>query len=140
MYLYNAGNEYTYITGGWEGGVIRSGVVQKSPGSINLKMTDGYSGAYITTDKKINLKLYNKLVLVHSDIITNASTNVLDIKLDDTIIHRSTLTSGFSKKADEIDISDYNGEYKITVKMITGGVTGDRSTGDYNVYEVYLFQ
>lgn len=140
MYLYNAGNECTSITGGWDGNIINNGAFKKFADRINIMATGGISGASVATVKTINLKPYSKLVLIHSNVNTNLSTNNLSIQLGDTVIHTSSYTSGFSKKVDEIDVSTYNGTYQLMVKMITGGTAGDDSMLNYNIYEIYLIK
>lgn len=65
LWLYEAGNEYAMITGGWEEGYVYSprGTIIKNSDNIYMNASSG-ADVYLETIKKINLSTYKTLKIV----------------------------------------------------------------------------
>lgn len=122
-YLYNSGNEYTGITGGWKGvnpyDVYDDGTLTKNAGSINLNSPANHSLISVVTNSKIDLREYNKLK-INVTAISRGTDRFLNIYvIEDDFLTNVAQMEITSKGTKTLDISGVNGSYHVLVECYT---------------------
>ena len=118
--LYDAGNQYTSVTGGWD--VTKNNNMSCSFNSNNIAFN--YSGNYahgiIATANKISINDFNTLYATFS--VTNHGSNgnisfgISNIQAtDDTSFVAYTKDTSTGSKTISVDISAYNGDYYVVL-------------------------
>ena len=142
--LYNRGNEYTDITGGWQNGInLVYGSIDKLSDRFRLHATGTVSRKGICTVKKIDVTdiqyIYATIsTIVHEGEADSGASISLFTKqsptnsTDGRVIHCSVsqLGNGLIK----CDVSNISGEYYI---HIVANTNNDSSTCLFNCYEVW---
>ena len=134
--LYNAGNQYTDITGGWEK-VGTTGTVTFNDTNINLVATSQYANPTVSTVNAVDLSSFTTL----STVISGASATNHDTRRykgilkavtlnpagTETVAASTSLTtapSGSVFPQTDLDVSALTGEYYIRiVTQYIGGTT-----------------
>ena len=131
--LYDAGNQYKTVTGGWVGTQTVSGST-KPGGKLtvnddNLSFTNVSGGSYgIATTNAIDLTSYTTLHVLHTG---KARLQVADgFPTSRPVAEYSSNTSYKEQTEITLDISSVTGAYKIAI--------GNRSASAVNVYKVWM--
>lgn len=144
VYLYNKGDEFTDITGGWVQYKNCGGTIIKENDNIALNLV-GVAAAdrvgYVRTSNKIDLTKYKKLV-INSDWVESKSTtgHVIEFGVysappatwSDFINPVAAISSG----SNTLDVTSISGEYYILVGAYMNGQT--YYYADLSVKEVYM--
>ena len=131
--LYDAGNQYESVTGGWVGTQTISGSTT-SGGKLtvnddNLSFTNVSGGSYgIATTNAIDLTSYTTLHVLHTGKTRLLVAN--DFPTSSPVAEYSSNTSYKEQTEITLDISSVTGAYKIAI--------GNRATSAVNVYKVWL--
>jgi len=108
LLLYDVGNQYTSVTGGW---IKYEADVTVTFNSANIKFADAYgttNKAAIYTSNKIDVTNYNKLIIEGTDL------SYIKIGLTDT---NTAVSPSFvvSSTTTEVDISSIRGNYYVSI-------------------------
>ena len=131
--LYDAGNQYESVTGGWVGTQTVSGSTT-SGGKLtvnddNLSFTNVSGGSYgIATTNAIDLTSYTTLHVLHTGKARLQVAN--GFPTSSPVAEYSSNTSHKEKTEITLDISGVTGAYKIAI--------GNRAASAVNVYKVWL--
>lgn len=131
--LYDAGNQYESVTGGWVGTQTVSSST-KPGGKLtvnddNLSFTNVSGGSYgIATTNAINLTSYTTLHVLHTGKARLQVAN--GFPTDSPVAEYSSNTSYKEQTEITLDISSVTGAYNIAI--------GNRATSAVNVYKVWL--
>lgn len=139
--LYDAGNQYTDITGGW----IRhgtGGTVTFNDDNIHLATLDAYSEGQVNTINKIDLTNFSSLkVTVTASNRKNIIGNVNVFTKNEAGASVTAATASLSNAALEtittLDVSELNGEYLIGINS-SGISSSYYMTGSFYVTKVIL--
>ena len=132
-YLYDAGNQYKTVTGGWVGTQTVSGST-KPGGKLtvnddNLSFTNASGGSFgIATTNAIDLTSYTTLHVLHTGKARLRVAN--DFPTSSPVAEYSSNTSYKEQTEITLDISSVTGVYKIAI--------GNRAASAVNVYKVWL--
>lgn len=131
--LYDTGNQYESVTGGWAGTQTVSGST-KPGGELtvnddNLSFTNVSGGSYgIATTNAIGLTSYTTLHVLHTG---KARLQVADAYPTDNAVAEYASNTSYKEKTEiTLDISSVTGAYKIAI--------GNRAVSAVNVYKVWL--
>ena len=131
--LYDAGNQYKTVTGGWVGTQTVSDST-KPGGKLtvnddNLSFTNVSGGSYgIATTNAIDLTSYTTLHVLHTGKARLQVAN--DFPTSSPVAVHSSNTSYKEQTEITLDISSVTGAYKIAI--------GNRAASAVNVYKVWL--
>ena len=131
--LYDAGNQYKTVTGGWVGTQTVSGST-KPGGKLtvnddNLSFTNVSGGSYgIATTNAIDLTSYTTLHVLHTGKARLQVAN--DFPTSSPVADYSSNTSYKEQTEITLDISSVTGAYKISI--------GNRAASAVNVYKVWM--
>lgn len=139
--LYDAGNQYTDITGGW----IRhgtGGTVTFNDDNIHLATLEAYSEGQVNTINKIDLTNFSSLkVTVTASNRKNIIGNVNVFTKNEAGASVTAATTSLSNAALEtittLDVSELNGEYLIGINS-SGISSSYYMTGSFYVTKVIL--
>ena len=143
-YLYNKGDEFTDITGGWTqykncGGTI---IKENDNMALNLVGVAGYDSiGYVITSNKIDLTKYKKLV-INSDWVKSKSATGVSIRFGVYNAPPATWSdvgnpvAGISFGSNILDVSSISGEYYILVGAYINGQPNYYV--DLSIKEVYM--
>lgn len=141
MYLYNAGNQCTDVTGGW----ISSGAtgnVTFNDTDIYIKSTSAYENGQVSTVNKIDLTNFSSLkVTITVSNVKDIDGNVKAFTKNEAGASVTAATVNLSHTALEtttnLDVSGLNGEYFIGITA-TGTESSYYMAGKFHVTKVIL--
>lgn len=143
-YLYNKGNEFTDITGGWAQYKDCGGTIIKENDNIALNLVGVAkvnSIGYVITSNKIDLTEYKKLV-INSDWVKSKSDTGHVIRFGVYSAPPAIWSdftnpvAGIGSGSNILDVSSISGEYYISVGSYIGGQTNYYA--DLSIKEVYM--
>lgn len=144
VYLYNKGDEFTDITGGWDQYKDCGGTIIKENDNIALNLVgvaNVNSIGYVITSNKIDLTKYKKLV-INSDWVKSKSDTGHVIRFGVYSAQPATWSdvtnpvAGIGSGSNILDVSSISGEYYILVGAYMSGQTSYYA--DLSIKEVYM--
>lgn len=116
--LYDAGDEYTYVTGGWTD--LQNATISRESERLKIIGTQSYIKAHAGPRNKINLGNFNTLHYDAQASIANYADVIVsnDVTSATGVAFKRLATTG--RVQGDIDISSLSGEYYIYASTYTG--------------------
>lgn len=142
LYMYNSGNEFTNITGGFTTSSLKiaSNIGTKTPTitrgtdriTVSLTTANNGVGGSMRTINKIDLTPYSKLVM-NCDLNIAGGAAALAISDDNSAFDASSTAWDVKRSIFEVDISNITGSYYVYVSV----AAYDNTTKSVTVYSLY---
>lgn len=139
--LYDAGNQYTDVTGGW----VRhknGGVVTFNEDNIYLATSSEYSEGAVNTTNAVDLTDFATLKVTvtttrKGDIIGKVIVYTKDASNKETVAASASLDNSSKETVTSLDVSALNGAYYVRIQS-SGFSSSYYMTGKFNVTKVKL--
>lgn len=145
--LYEPGNTYDNITGGWANWFSSGGSFVVGSDSLDFNYSDsgGGNGTPLATRNKIDITAYTKLSAKLSDFTTSNNGSLWLGVTEGTFDNNNDLSNGFtahttvtSGDSVSVDISTLSGEYYVCLFVKAGYTSGKTHKASGSVTEVKL--